>query len=95
MRADGEHEHREADVAEEADGHVVRVYRVKARPAEDDPGEQLADHDRDKEAAGGAHERTGQSGEHDERQDAEGHPATVADVRTGRGARGDAVKAHG
>ena len=73
VRADGEHQHREAHVAEEEHGGVRRVDRVEARASDDHAREDLADHQRDEHAAPGAEQRAGQAREHDQRQNAEVH----------------------
>jgi hypothetical protein len=49
--ADGEHQHREAHVAEELQRRVRQVDRIQTRTPDDDARENLADHHRNEGAA--------------------------------------------
>ena len=73
MGANGEHQHREAHVAEELHGGVRRVDRVKTGTPDDHAGKDLADHRRDEGVAPGAEHRARQTREPDQRQHAEAH----------------------
>jgi hypothetical protein len=73
VRADGEHQHHEAHVAEELHRGIRRVDRVERGAPDDHAREDLADHNRNEHSAPGAQQRARQTGEHNQRQHAKGH----------------------